>query len=117
MARMNGIGRSVIGAAMVVAPGLISRLWLGSGDALESKVLARTHGIRDIALGAGLVWAVEQDEPLHAWLASAALCDAVDAGVTVAFWDSLPRAGRVMVFALAAGAAVQTGVLAARTAR
>ena len=117
IARLNGIGRVALGAAMIAAPGAITRLWMDVGGTLETKVLGRTHGVRDFALGAGLVWAIENDEPAHPWIAGAAISDLVDAGVTLAFWNSLPRARRWMVLALAGSSAVQMGVLAARTAR
>jgi hypothetical protein len=113
----NGVGRALLGVLMVAAPGPIARLWMGSRGGLESRMLGRTHGVRDVALGAGLVWALEQGEPTRAWIAGAAICDAVDAGVTLAHWNSLPRTGRVLVLAIAAGSAVQMGTLAARTAR
>jgi hypothetical protein len=116
-AKLNGIGRAVLGAAMVVAPGPVARLWLGSRGTIESRVLGRTHGVRDIALGAGLIWAVDRDESVHPWATGAALSDLVDAGVTLAYWSDLPRAGRVLVLALAAGSAIQMGALAAATAR
>jgi hypothetical protein len=115
--RMNGIGRAALGAIMVAAPGRVARLWIGSSGAIEAKVLGRTHGVRDLGLGAGLVWAIDRDEPVHPWATAAALSDAVDAGVTLAFWNSLPRTGRWVVLALALPSAVQMGVLAARTAR
>jgi hypothetical protein len=107
----------VIGLVMLIAPGPIARLWLGSRGTIESKVLARTHGVRDIAVGAGMAWAVDRDEPVHAWATGAALSDAVDAGVTLAYWNSLPRIGRWLVLAIAVPSAVQMSVLAARTAR
>jgi hypothetical protein len=114
---MNGIGRAALGAIMVAAPGPIARLWMGSRATIESKVLGRTHGVRDLGLGAGLVWALDRDEPVHPWVTAAALADAVDAGVTLAYWNTLPRTGRWLVLALALPSAVQMGVLAARTAR
>jgi hypothetical protein len=117
IAKANGIGRAVLGAAMIAAPGAVTRLWMDRSGSVESKVLGRTHGVRDIALGAGLVWALERDEPAHAWMAGAALSDLVDAGATLAYWNELPRAGRAMVLALATSSAVQMGTLAARAAR
>ena len=117
IARLNGVGRALLGAALVAAPGPVARLWMGSRGNLESGMLGRTHGIRDVAIGAGLVWAIENDEPDHAWLTAAAVSDLVDAGVTLAFWSSLPRTGRWMVLALAGSSAAQMGMLAARSAR
>ena len=117
MAKLNGIGRAVLGAAMVAAPAAITRLWMDVGGTTETRILGRTHGVRDIALGAGLVWAIERDEPAQGWMAGAALSDLVDAGVTLAQWRSLPPAGRVLVLALAASSAVQMAALTASEAR
>jgi hypothetical protein len=50
-------------------------------------------------------------------VAGSAASDVVDAAVTLAFWKSLPRVGRFIVLALAAGSAVQMGTLAARMDR
>jgi hypothetical protein len=115
--RLNGIGRAVLGVLLLVAPGQIARLWLGSRGTIESKVLGRTHGVRDVALGVGLVQAIARGEPVRAWVAGSAASDVVDAAVTLAFWKSLPRVGRFIVLALAAGSAVQMGALAARMDR
>ena len=117
LARLNGIGRAVLGAAMVAAPGAVTRLWMDTSGSVEAKMLGRTHGVRDIALGAGLVWALERDEPAQAWMAGAALSDLVDAGVTLSQWRTLPPSGRLLVMALATSSAVQMGALAAREAR
>ena len=117
MARLNGIGRAVLGAAMVVAPGAITRLWMDVGATRETQILGRTHGVRDIALGAGLVWAIDRGEPAQAWMAGAALSDVVDAGATLSQWKTLPPTGRLLVLALATSSAVQMGMLAARSAR
>lgn len=113
MARQNGIGRAVLGAGLVLAPGLAGRVWLGD-DASTSgaKVAARALGIRDIALGVGLVMALENKQPARNWVIGAAAADAIDAAATLIAWRDLPRAGRLGVLALAAGSAVQMGVLA-----
>lgn len=118
LAKTNGIGRALIGTALVAAPGLAARTWLGDeSDGTAGKVLGRALGVRDLALGAGLLWALEQKEPTHAWLVAAAAADAVDAGATLLAWTSLPRTGRVLVLAVAAGSAIQMGVLAATADR
>jgi hypothetical protein len=114
---MNGIGRAALGASMVIAPRSVVRAWIGSRYGIESKVFARTHGARDLALGAGLIWAIERKEPVHPWVTASAIADVVDAAVTLAFWNELPRVGRWVVLGMAAGSAVQMGALAASTAR
>lgn len=115
LARINGIGRALLGAGLVMAPGIAARTWIGdASSASGAQVVARALGIRDVALGAGLLWALQRDEPAYAWVAAAAAADAIDAGATLIGWSDLPKAGRVGVLALAAGSAVQMGLLARR---
>lgn len=112
-ARTNGIGRAVVGTGLVLAPGLAGRVWLGADASTDAaKVASRALGIRDLALGAGLVMALDKREPIRAWVAGAAAADAVDAAATLIAWRKLPRAGRLMVLAMAVGSAVHMGVLA-----
>ena len=113
-ARINGVGRAVIGAALTVAPTLAARGWIGDdAGSPGGKVLGRALGIRDLVLGAGLVQALEAGEPTRGWIAAAAAADAVDAAATLLNWGDLPRAGRIGILALAAGSAIQMGLLAA----
>ena len=114
-ARANGIGRALLGAGLVLAPGLAGRAWLGSdASSAATKVAARALGIRDVALGAGLLMALDKREPARNWVAGAAAADAIDAAATLLAWNSLPRAGRLGVLAMAAGSTVQMGLLARR---
>jgi len=113
-AKINGIGRAVIGAAMTAAPTLATRGWIGDDAATPGgKVIGRALGIRDLVLGAGLVQALESGAPTRGWIAAAAAADAVDAAATLLNWSDLPRAGRIGILALAVGSAVQMGALAA----
>ena len=115
LARTNGIGRALIGASLVLAPRLTTRAWLGDdASSAGTKVAARALGIRDLALGIGLVMALERRDPVRNWVAAAAAADGVDAAATLLAWGDLPRAGRVGVLALATGSAVQMGLLARR---
>jgi hypothetical protein len=81
---------------------------------VDDRELARLNAVGRVALGAGLIWALERRQPAHPWIAGAAAADAVDAAATAIARDALPRAGRLGVLALAAGSAVQMGVLAQR---
>ena len=117
LARINGVGRMVLGAGLLVAPKLAARGWIGDDASLTgTTVVTRALGIRDVALGAGLLWALQNDDPVHAWITAAAAADAIDAAATIAGGDDLPPMGRFGVFALAAGSAIQMAVLARRTA-
>ena len=110
---MNGIGRAAIGAGLMLAPGIAARGWIGDeASSPNTKVVVRALGIRDLVLGAGLVMALEDKGPVRNWIAAAAAADAVDAAATVVAWSELPRVGRIGILALAAGSAVQMGLLA-----
>jgi hypothetical protein len=113
-AQINGAGRAVIGAALTIAPTLAARGWIGDDAASPGgRVLGRALGLRDLVLGAGLVQAIAAGEPTRGWIAAAAAADAIDATATLLNWGALPRAGRIGILALAAGSAVQMGMLAA----
>jgi hypothetical protein len=113
MAKTNGIGRVALGAGLMLAPGLAGRSWVGDdASRTGAKVFASALGARDVAIGAGLIWALEQDEPAHAWLVGAALADLVDFAATLAAGDAIPKAARYGILALAGASAVQCAVLA-----
>ncbi len=113
MAKTNGIGRVALGAGLMLAPGLAGRRWVGDdASRTGAKVFASALGARDVAIGAGLIWALEQDEPAHAWLLGAALADLVDFAATLAAGDAIPKAARYGILALAGASAVQCAVLA-----
>jgi hypothetical protein len=113
IAMTNGLGRMAFGAAMVFAPGRAFRTWVGKdADPTGAKVVGAGFGVRDFALGAGLVWALQRDEPAHAWLVGAALSDAVDFTASVLAGDDIPKTGRLGVMAIAAASSVQCALLA-----
>jgi hypothetical protein len=91
---------------MLITPGLFGRLWIGaSGLAPGVRVLTRALGIRDVALGMGLLRATELGQDDHSWLVLGAASDAVDALATLASFHHLPRLRRWIIVASAAGAA------------
>ena len=113
-AKINGVGRAVIGAALTVAPALAARGWIGEdSDRPGGRVLGRALGVRDLVLGAGLLQAIDAGAPTRGWIAAAAAADAVDAAATLLNWSDLPRAGRIGILVLATGSAVQMGLLVA----
>ena len=113
MAKSNAIGRIVVGTALVAAPGLAARTWIGDqSDTPGAKVLARALGVRDLALGLGVVLAMKNDAPVRGWLEGAALADVVDFGATLAAGDGIPQPSRLGVMAVAAASALQCAFLA-----
>jgi len=107
--------RVVLGVAALVSPGLATRPWVGpSAGEPAGVVLGRAAGVRDLAMGAGVLLAARQGpQAERTWVAAGAFCDAVDAATTVAAWRHLP-AGRLLVGGGAVGAAA-LGALALRT--
>lgn len=106
VARALAFSRMGFGFAMLVTPGLFARLWIGaSGRSPGVRVLVRALGIRDVALGMGLLRANELGHDDHSWLVLGAASDAVDALASLAAFRHLPRSRRWIIVASAAGAA------------
>lgn len=99
-------GRIAIGVTAMVAPSLPLRPWVGdlAGDR-RGKLLARSLGARDLALGLGVVLAMKHDAPVRGWVEGSGLADAGDVLSTLLAFGKLPRSGRWLVLLSAAGAA------------
>jgi len=102
------IGRIALGASFVLFPGGALRAWPGGALAKGPVVtmLARTVGVRDIALGLGTLMAVQHDVPVRGWLEAAMLADAGDAAVIVLSFRHLPRMRAVAMLGASVGAVV-----------
>jgi len=108
LAQLVALGRIGIGCTALVAPTLMTRPWIGAGAATaDARLLARTMGGRDLALGLGTLRALGAD-PAEArpWVALAGMADAVDATVTLLAFRRLPRLSRWGILASTVGAAV-----------
>jgi hypothetical protein len=99
-----GGGRIAIGVSFLSSPVTFLRL-MGLDTATASRVtwLARTAGIRDVALGVGTVTATVTGRDDTTWLLAGAACDAVDAVITGAAARE-GRIGRLRGGLVAAGA-------------
>jgi hypothetical protein len=85
-------GRVALGAALILAPKLVLRPWIGEvGNTTGGRVLGAGFGARDLAMGAGTIHALRNGGPVRPWLLASALVDAVDFGATFAARRSLPR--------------------------
>jgi hypothetical protein len=101
-----------IGCALVLLPGLAGR-WIGSDARRPAvKVITRALAARDLALGLGVVIALDRGAPVRGWLEAGALADVVDLGATLLAGDSIPESARRSVAAVAAGSAALAAVLA-----
>lgn len=99
-------GRAAIGTAALVAPTTMARPWVGAAATTPaSRLLARTMGGRDLALGLGCLRALAADDAeARPWIVLGGMADAVDAAATVMAFATLPRRGRWAVLALTLGA-------------
>lgn len=101
-------GRIALGASYSVAPGLALRVWPGRSAAADpaSRFLARSTGVRDLAIGVGTLFALQKGAPVRGWLEAGMLADAGDAVAVALGARHLPRVRAVAAFAAAAGAVV-----------
>jgi hypothetical protein len=105
LARMLGFGRMVIGATMVLAPRKAARGYMGDELASFSTHMAvRGMGARDIALGMGLLVALDNDGDVPRWLEAGALADAGDFLSALANFRELPALRRLAWLATAGSA-------------
>jgi hypothetical protein len=107
LARSQARNRVAIGAGLMLAPGLFARVWVGkhAGDR-RAKVIARSLGVRDLALGLGGVLALQDQD--REWarrtFAAQAVADAVDF-VAIVAGRGAPLPSRLLGGAMAAGSA------------
>jgi hypothetical protein len=115
LALAHARGRMLVGAAFVLAPGLAGRLWIGRDAAQRSvKVLARAFGARDLALGLGVVIALDRGAPVRGWIEAGVLSDALDVSASLLAGDSIPANVRRGALALGAGSALLGAALSRR---
>ncbi|MEA2320843.1 MAG: hypothetical protein QOD81_693 [Solirubrobacteraceae bacterium] len=118
LARAQSQNRVLIGAGLMVLPGLFGRAWVGSA-ALDDRasVLARSLGARDLALGvAGLVALRDGD---RRWasraFAAQAFADGVDL-VAIVAGRRVPLGSRLVGGVMAGGSAAVAAAYARRLA-
>lgn len=103
------IGRLAIGAALTAKPASEAGAgWVGTEEAQRpvTKLLFRSVGARDMALGLGTLGALRNGGALKPWLLGATLADITDLSATVASGGAIPAKGRVALVLLAGGAIV-----------
>jgi len=116
LARGLSYSRISFGAGLLLAPGMYARFWVGPGASQRwPRVMARSLGERELALGAGGLLSLRQGdaESVRRWFAAGAVTEAVDVAVTLA--GGGPRTpARVLGAAMAAGSAAVAAATAAR---
>jgi hypothetical protein len=115
LTRIQAAGRVAIGTAMVLAPDRVAASWIGGrdGDRPGPQVLTQALGIRDAAIGAGVL-ATAGGEAARTWLLAGVAADAVDLAATLRARDSLPAPAVAGVSVIAAGSALLGLYLATR---
>jgi hypothetical protein len=101
-------GRIAIGVVSLLAPGAMGRAMMGpAGDSGAARLLLRVVGTRDLALGIGVLAALDRNAPVHGWLRASAVVDGLDATGSLLARHHL----RPTVFPAAAGAATAGALL------
>lgn len=77
--RLFAAGRLAYGTGLVASPRLFAGIWIGEdAERPATQVALRALGVRDAALGAGIVACADDARRLRPWLAAAAISDLVD---------------------------------------
>jgi hypothetical protein len=101
-------GRIAIGLVSLLAPGLVGRAMMGpEGDSGGRRLFLRAVGARDLALGVGVLAALDRDAPVQGWLRASTVVDGLDAAGSLLARHHL----RPTVFPAAAGAATAGALL------
>ncbi|HZR11613.1 MAG TPA: hypothetical protein VFC33_00030 [Acidimicrobiia bacterium] len=104
--------RVAFGVAAMAAPVTAARLWTGEDDRGPlTRVMVRSLGARDVALGLGAVLALRHDAPVRGWVEGGGLADAADTVGTLLAFRALPRARRWLVLATSAAAMASARIL------
>ena len=100
--------RIAIGVVSLLAPGLVGRAMMRrGGDSGGMRLLLRVVGARDLALGLGVLVALDREAPVRGWLQASAVVDGLDAAGCLLARHHL----RPTVFPAAAGAATAGALL------
>jgi hypothetical protein len=101
-------GRIAIGVVSLLVPGVVGRAMMSrDGDSGGARVFLRVVGARDLALGIGVLVALDRNAPVRGWLRASAVVDGLDAGGSLLARRHL----RPTVFPAAAGAATAGALL------
>jgi hypothetical protein len=107
LVRAIAVGRVAVGASLIALPGVAGRQWIGDAASdRRTKVIIRAFGVRDLALGAGTLQALDTGQPARPWVVMGAVSDVVDLAATAVAIRALGARRAVPVMLVAAGAAI-----------
>jgi hypothetical protein len=99
-------GRIALGVAALVAPGAAARALFGRRAGPGTAALTRMLGGRDLALGLGVVIALDRGAPVRGWLEACALADTVDLVGCALARDEMPATSFAPTAAVAGASAL-----------
>jgi len=110
------LSRLLFGVGLIAAPDKLSARWIGEdGERGPVQVIIRGLGARDIALSAGALACLRNDDQLAIWLAGAIVADLTDvASIFAPPASQLPDNARLGTVLLGGGAAAAGAALLAR---
>jgi hypothetical protein len=115
IARGLGWLRILLGLMLFFMPRFSTRRWTGEEpEGAPTDLAVRGMGVRDVAIGAGIVTAIDRGAPVKGWLEASAMSDAGDALGTLFSWRGLGRPRGVMWFATEVASAALALTLADR---
>ena len=113
IAMVLAAGRVVIGLALLASPSLAATRWLGPAVGSGGPAVAvRALGVRDSALGGGLIASALMGEPILIWLLAGVASDLVDMVATGLAGEAIERPARIGTVVLAGTASIAGLVLA-----
>jgi hypothetical protein len=106
-ARVIGVGRIIFGTSLFLAPSVVGRLWIAEdADRPRTKMMLRALGIRDAAIGIGVLIALNRDAPVRGWLEAGVMADAGDAAAALVAFRHLSGFTRSASIVSATGSAI-----------
>jgi hypothetical protein len=106
--------RVAYGAGLVIAPGRLTKTWLGpAGRSGPTQVGVRGLGAREVVLHVGALAAARRGARLRPWLAASIAGDLADIASTAAARRELPQVSPTATLAVAGGSAAISALLAA----
>ena len=105
LATLLGWTRVGVGLAFALAPAKMSKLWMGQNvDSVYTRMAGRALGSRDLALGIGLLTAMQRGSTARGWLEAGVLADSVDTFTALSGMRRLPKIRSLFYVASGVGA-------------
>jgi hypothetical protein len=110
--RLLGLGRATYGTGLIVAPGVFGRVWIGrEAERPTAQLALRALGVRDAAMGAGILLTADDPDRQRPWLVGAAVSDLVDMAATLMAGSAIAADTRRNVAVFAAGSSIAHAIL------